>query len=389
MHVVQLLPELQEGGAERVVLDLNRELVRRGVASTVISRGGRLVAQVEADGGRHIRLDVCSKNPLTFPLRALRLRRTLATLSPDLVHVHSRLPAWLLRVANRRLGLPVVAAVHGLNRPGWYSRILTRSARIHCVSQVVRAHLRRHYNTPDSQMRIAYPGVNVERFDPARIDLDFVEYFRRTHRLDGHFIVTSVGRLAPGKDYETFIRGIQAARAQIPNIVGVIVGAGHRRHCRYERRLQNLVRTSGMADAIRFAGQQDQMAEIYAISDAVVSCSAKAESFGRTLAEALAMNTPVVATAHGGALEIVREKIDGFLFAPRDESALARCLETLRQQAPWRDLRAGILQRFALERTMDDILVIYREAQEATAYNSACLPLPLPSGALRPREVTA
>ena len=364
MHVVLLLPELEEGGAERGVVDLNRELVGRGVTSTVISRGGRLVAQIEADGGRHVRLNVCSKNLLTFLPRAWQLRRLLATLAPDLVHVHSRLPAWLLRVANLHLGLPVVTTVHGLNRPGRYSRILTRGARVICVSQAVRAHLQRHYGTPDNVLLVTYFGVDVDAFDPARLDRGFIERFRREHQLDGRFVVTSAGRLAPCKDYETFIRGILAARERVPNIVGVIVGGANARHRAYERRLRALVGALGAGDSIRFAGHHASMAEIYALSEVVVSCSAKPESFGRTLAESLAMDTPVIATAHGGALEIVREGTDGHLFPPRDVPALARCLERIRCRPAHCNLRDSVLQRFALARTITDTLAAYREALE-------------------------
>ena len=380
MHVVQLLPELAEGGVERVVVDLNRELVARGVKSTVISKGGRLVAQIEADGGHHVRLDVCSKNIVTFLFRAMRLRRVLAGLSPDVVHVHSRLPAWLLRVANQRLRLPVVTTVHGLNRPSSYSRILTQGARVICVSQAVRWHLVRHYQLAESRMRVTYFGVNARTFDPMRLDMEFIERFRREQRLNGRFVVTSAGRLAPCKDYETFIRGVLAARERVPNIVGVIVGGGSLRHRAYAQRLHALVRACGAEEAIRFAGGQDAMAEIYALSDVVVSCSAKPESFGRTIAEALAMNTPVIATAHGGALEIVREGTDGLLFPPRDVPALTRCLESIHRQPVYSNLRTSVLERFALPQTVTDTLDVYREAiqrTEATAAMERLLPVPI------------
>lgn len=93
MRVVQLLPALNEGGVERGVMELNREYVARGVESVVISRGGKLVPEIERHGGRHITLDVASKNPLTVPLRALRLRRVLRKVQPSIVHARSRVPA--------------------------------------------------------------------------------------------------------------------------------------------------------------------------------------------------------------------------------------------------------------------------------------------------------
>ena len=102
MHVVQLLPELNQGGVERGAVELSRELVKRGHQSTVISAGGSQVAQIEKDGGRHITFDVCSKNPLTVPRRIRALRHALCSMhpAPEILHARSRVPAWLCYFAN-------------------------------------------------------------------------------------------------------------------------------------------------------------------------------------------------------------------------------------------------------------------------------------------------
>ena len=75
MKILQLLPELNEGGVERGVVELNREFVRQGHTSIVISKGGRLVPSIAEAGGEHIAFDVCSKNPLSVPLRSYSLGR--------------------------------------------------------------------------------------------------------------------------------------------------------------------------------------------------------------------------------------------------------------------------------------------------------------------------
>ena len=58
MKIVQLLPELNEGGVERGTMELSRELVKLGHESIVISAGGKLVEQIQKDGGTHIIFDV-------------------------------------------------------------------------------------------------------------------------------------------------------------------------------------------------------------------------------------------------------------------------------------------------------------------------------------------
>ena len=366
MHIVQLLPELHEGGVERGVVEMNRELVRRGVTSTVISRGGRLVDEIHAAGGRHVALDVCSKNPFTAMRRMWWLRQVLEAQQPDLVHVRSRFPAWLLRVANRPLGLPVVSTVHGMNSVSAYSRIMTRADRVICVSQAVRSYLQQHYGTPDAVLRVIHRGLDAAAFDPAQLDTAFLEAFRREHRLGGCFVATSVGRITPLKGYETFVRGVVAARREVPSLVGVIVGGTHADRSEYAGRLHALVQELGAGEAIRFVGSQRNMGEIYALSDVVVSSSSKPESFGRTLIEAMAMNRPVLATAHGGALEIVRDGENGMLFPPEDAAALARCLVAVSRRT-FTGLRADVLARFSLEAMVESTLAVYREVLEKRA----------------------
>ena len=360
MHIVQILPALQEGGVERGVVEINRELIRRGVTSSVISCGGRLVPEIEAAGGRHVTLDVCSKNLLTAPRRASRLRRALEELQPDLVHVRSRVPAWLLRLANRHLHLPVVSTVHGMNSVSRYSRVMTEADRVICVSQAVRSYLQTHYDTPDTILRVIHRGLDAAAFDPAQLDTAFIERFRQEHQLNGCFVATSVGRITPLKGYETFLQGVATARQALPNLVGVIVGGTHDSRRGYEARLHALVRKLNLTGAIRFVGSQRHMSEIYAVSDVVVSCSTKPESFGRTLIEALALEKPVIATAHGGALEIIRDGQNGLLFPPGDAAALARCLTTASRQK-FTGLRADVLTRFTLENMIERTLAVYRE----------------------------
>jgi glycosyltransferase involved in cell wall biosynthesis len=172
------------------------------VTSTVVSRGGRLVACIERDGGRHVTVDVKSKNPLTAPLRVAALRRVLREINPDLVHYRSRVPGWLFRFANRNLRLPFVTTVHGFNSPGAYSRIMAVGARVICPSTAVVEFVRRHYDISADKIRLIPRGVDPQQFDPARLDAAFMAEFRDWQGLAGRFVVLGVGRITPLKGYD-------------------------------------------------------------------------------------------------------------------------------------------------------------------------------------------
>ncbi|MHC4552008.1 MAG: glycosyltransferase, partial [Planctomycetota bacterium] len=141
MKVMQLVPELNQGGVERGVVELSRELVRRGHESVVVSAGGKLVEQIERDGGEHITLDVCSKNPLTAFGRTRRLKRIICDVQPDIVHPRSRVPAWLCVFALKGLNVPLVTTVHGFNSVSAYSKVMTAGARVICVSTSIKEYI--------------------------------------------------------------------------------------------------------------------------------------------------------------------------------------------------------------------------------------------------------
>ncbi len=361
MHIVQILPALDEGGVERGTVELNREFVRRGVASTVISSGGRLAEAVVRDGGRHVGLDVKSKNPLTALSRASRLRRALQELKPDLVHYRSRVPGWLFALANRSLRLPFVSTVHGFNSVSPYSRIMTAGQRVICPSTSVAEFVRKHYGTPEEKIRLIYRGIDPQPFDPARLDAAFMAEFRRKNGLEGRFVVLGVGRITQLKGYDVLIRATGLARERLPNIRTVIVGGAEAARADYLRALQQLVEELGLSDHVVFAGSQRQIAEVYACGHVLVSGNkAKPEAFGRSMAEALAMGCPVIATRFGGALDIVREGVNGWLVEPGDAAQLADRLVQA-SQTSFSGLREDALARFSLEQMVEKTLAVYEE----------------------------
>jgi glycosyltransferase involved in cell wall biosynthesis len=366
MHIVQLLPELNQGGVERGAVELSRELVKRGHQSTVISAGGSQAAQIEKDGGRHITFDVCSKNPLTFPFRVLKLQTSLSKLSPDILHARSRVPVWLCYFANKKLKIPFVTTVHGFNSVSRYSEIMTRGDAVICVSNPVKEYIQKNYGTPDEKITVIHRGINPAEFDPEKLDSIWMDSFKTQYGLNGKFVVTAVGRITELKDYETFIRAIADCAQKIPNICGVIVGGVRHDKQAYYERLLTLVKDMHVEKHIIFAGSHSQMPEIYALSDVLVSCSKKPESFGRTLIEAMAMNTPVIATRHGGALDIIEEGLNGFLVSPGNVNELAEAIRR-QKEIPSTGLREYVLGRFTLEKMVETTIDVYKKTLEQHA----------------------
>lgn len=359
MRVIQFLPELNEGGVERGVVELNREYVKKGIESFVVSNGGKLVEQIEKDGGKHIKFDVCSKNIFTVFSRASKLRKIIKEINPDILHVRSRVPAWLVYFANKSLGIKVVSTVHGFNSVGFYSSIMQKADAVICVSNSIKEYIQKNYHTNEDKITVIPRGIDLDVFNPINIDKNFIENFQKEYELKDKFVVSSVGRITQLKDYETFIKAINLIKKEKKDIIALIVGGVRSDKEDYLNSLKALIKELDLEKNIIFTGSQSKIAEIYALSDVVVSSSKKPESFGRAVAEAIALNTPVVATNHGGVKDIIVENKNGFFFEVGNEKELFENI--LKAQNLGFDGYEYISKNFSLENMLNRTLEVYEK----------------------------
>lgn len=323
MKVVHLLPALEQGGVESVVCDLVREL-GNSWKSVVVSKGGRLVERIAAAGGRHIALDLKSKNPLTYFSRAWKLRKILRAEQPDLVCVHSRVPAWIY-VGVRRLDSiirsfdhsiispPWITYAHGANSVSRYSAVMTKGDLVVTPSRFLADYLKANYGTPEAKIRVIPNAVDFRRFDPDHLDQAFIAEKRRAWGIrEGDHVIMAIGRITPVKGLEELIRNFQtlaSGQETASPLKLVIVGAADKHHLRYLESLKKLASTVHLhlsPSPIIFAGQQAKIPECISIADEVVSANTvKPETFGLSVIEAYAMNKPVRAKRFGGVGEVM------------------------------------------------------------------------------------
>ena len=167
MKVMQLLPELNSGGVERGTLEIARALVSQGHQSLVVSNGGRLVAQLEAEGSTHLTLPVHKKS-LSSLWQIRPLRRLIMQYQPDIVHVRSRVPAWLTHFALR--GIPasqrphLISTVHGFYSVNRYSEIMTQAEKVIAVSDSVVQYITEHYKTARLKILYGFTGDRSKSF---------------------------------------------------------------------------------------------------------------------------------------------------------------------------------------------------------------------------------
>ena len=359
LTVVQLLPALEAGGAERSALEVARALVAAGHRSIVVSAGGRLVDRLEREGSEHVELPIGAKS-----LRALaqvpKLRALLRREKADVVHARSRMPAWVGWLAVRGLGRRThfVTTAHGLNSPGMYSSIMARGERVVCVSNTVRDYLLRNYPRTDPGKLVVIPrGVDQAEYPFGYVaDQSWREwFFAEFPQLAGAPLLTLPGRGTRLKGHAAAIELVSDLKARgIPTRL-LLLGARQEGRETYIAELERLATERGVADWLAISAQRDDARDVYAASALVLQLSNKPESFGRTVVEAIALCRPVLGYDHGGVGELLTDLYPAGRVPPGDRERLAERAAELLRAAP----AIAPLQRYRLADMQAATLALY------------------------------
>jgi glycosyltransferase involved in cell wall biosynthesis len=311
MKIIQILPELNAGGVERGTLELADYLVAAGHEALVISHGGRLVADLERSGARHITLPVHRKS-LASLWQVGRLRRVLSEERADVLHLRSRVPGWIAWLAWRGmdpLTRPrLVSTVHGFYSVNAYSAVMTRGERVIAVSESIRSYVLDNYpHVPAAAIRVIPRGVNPEHYGTGyRPAAQWLACWHAEHAgLAGKRVLLLPGRITRLKGHEEFFELLAALKAQGLPVHGLVAGDTHPKKRRYLKQLHILVRQLGLHQDVEFLGHRQDLREIMAVSDIVCALSRQPESFGRTVLEALALGKPVLGYDCGGVGELL------------------------------------------------------------------------------------
>jgi glycosyltransferase involved in cell wall biosynthesis len=367
--VLQIVPSLVSGGAERGTADLAGALAAAGWLPYVASAGGPLERELRRSGATHVTLPLVSKNPLVMRRNAATLTQLIRHHGIDIVHARSRAPAWSALSAACATGAHFVTTFHNAYgvRPALkrrYNSVMARGERVIAISQFVADYAASVYGVGSDRLRIIPRGVDLEVFDPRRVAAPRIISLAREWRLpDGAPVVMLPGRLTRWKGGLDFIAAIEILGRR--DICCLLIGAEQRRG--FRRELKATIERQGLGRLFRIVEDCTDMPAAYMLADVVVSASREPEGFGRVIVEAQAMERPVVATDHGGARETVISGVTGWLVPPCDPVALAAGIDQALSLSPGeraqlaRRTTAHVTAQFSREAMCARTIEVYKE----------------------------
>jgi glycosyltransferase involved in cell wall biosynthesis len=370
LSVLQVIPALDAGGAERTAVDVAHAVVAAGGKAWIATAGGRLAGEAEKAGAEIVAGPYDAKNPLTIWRNAAKLADLIRKNKIAIVHARSRAPAWSAYLAARRTGAKYVATYHSIyNAKGalkrWYNSIMTRGAAVIANSQYTADHVKAEHNIDPKILHVIPRGIDVAGFTPENISVERVEAVRKQWGLKpGKPVIVLPGRLTRWKGQLVFVEAL----ALLPNrnFEAVIVGDAQQRDS-YVDELRAALDRLELTQHVRIPGHCSDMPAAFTAADVIVTPSIEPEGFGRVAVEAQAMGRPVVASRLGAQTETILDGVTGFLFPPGDAKALAQGIaRALALPAAERDTmaktgRERVLRIYSVDAMCAATLAVYRQ----------------------------
>ncbi|MBM6596164.1 glycosyltransferase family 4 protein [Microvirga pudoricolor] len=376
--ILQIIPELEAGGAERTAVDVAEGLTEAGARALVATEGGRLVGELQAKGGVWVPFPAATKNPFSMALNVRRLARICHKEKVELVHARSRAPAWVGLGAARALNLPFVTTYHGSysgrsSVKVLYNSVMARGDAIIANSHYTADLIRSLYPQSADRIRVIHRGTDFMQFSPGAVTAERVEALRKAWGVSPYErVVLLAARLTGWKGQKVLIEAAAKLRdGGLSDVAFVLAGDAQGRDS-YVKELDALIGARKLQGMVHRVGHCTDMPAAFLAASVVTVPSTEPEAFGRSAVEAQAMGTPVVVSDLGAVPETVLspptvppQERTGWRIPPGDADALAESIgEALSLGATAKAglsarARAHVERHFSLERMVGSTLDVY------------------------------
>ena len=351
--IIQVIPDLGAGGAERTTIEVAEALVAAGARAIVASAGGRMEDDLKAVGGELARRkSLPSKVPITIHRNADWLAKLVKQENAQILHARSRAPAWAALWASKRSDAHFVTTYHGAYNAKssfkrWYNSVMARGEKVIANSEFIAAHIKSTYPAYADKIITIPRGVDLEIFAPEKVDRSRIEALKEEwfggEKPTGRLVVLP-GRLTRWKGQLAAVHAAARVKQTTQDWHLVFVGDPQGRDD-YVSELKTAISDNALDNHITLAPHCSDMAAAYKLADIVLAPSQDPEAFGRVAAEAGAMETPVIVSDHGGQREVVIQGETGVRTPPGNVDALAVAMLDLIQAHPDRLAAIGAAAR--------------------------------------------
>ena len=368
MIVMRLLSSLKHDESERGIFHLGRALVKNGHTSIIISSAdydNELVKRLERDGTLYHQLHMNKKSWISL-LQIIPLRHLIEQYNPDVIHVHSRTPAWILHLALRRARVSrppkLVSTMYGFYPINKYSKALLDVDTIITVSDSVTNYLKkglRREHMGSKAIRRIYRGIDTRRY-PYRhnpsvywIRRTFAEYPELEHK---KWLVfpTIIGH-EYGQEWLIDILG--NLQEQFPLIHVIIMDEDYREGDVAHEDFRQRSNALNLSERITYVGgKRNDMREWLSAANIVMALANQPESIGINALQAIHLGTPVIGWDQAAFTEILQPLYPQGLVKKHNAQALCKAVRNQLESVT----RPNMTDLFTMREMIEETLAVYQ-----------------------------
>jgi len=327
--VLQIVPQLKQGGVERGTLDIFRYLNKNQIKNYIFCENydAELLTTEE-------KKSIYTSNGLKFKkiFNFFKLNSLLSNLIKikkiNLVHISSRAPAFIFYKNIKNKNLKYVTSFHnpytGIFLKKFYNSYLLKGDVIICNSNFTKKYLIENFKIDKKEIFSVPRGTDLEYFNPKNISQSDIDNKKASLDISKEDIVLSIpSRFSKWKGHKKILSFLSSQPPSIKKILKLIliIDKSKLNEDTFFRNSDPLLKKN-----TRIIHPTRNISEIYAISDIIISCSLKPEGFGRTISESLAMNKIPIGSNCGGVKEQLEKFDRKLLFEKNDLSSFNNSL---------------------------------------------------------------
>ena len=225
-NILLSLMQLNIGGAETHVVELAKELKRKGFNIIVTSNGGVYVKELEEAGIKHYNVPLQNKNPYNMMKATRLLKKIIREEEIDIVHSHARIPSFILGKLYKKMKFPFVTTAHWVFNTSYGLKYITDwGEKTVAVSEDIKTYLMDNYHVPEGDINVTINGIDTEKFSP---DIDYSDISEELGLKETDTVITYVSRLDESRSLvaKQLIEAVPELDKKIENLKVIVVGAG-------------------------------------------------------------------------------------------------------------------------------------------------------------------
>ncbi len=366
-RVLLSLMQLDIGGAETHVVELARELKKRGFYVVVTSNGGVYESELKADGIKHYKVPLQNKNPMNVIRAFSALKNIINDEKIDLVHSHARIPSFILGKLQKKMKFPFVTTAHWVFTTKFGLKYITDwGQHTVAVSEDIKKYLIDNYNLPPENINVTINGIDTDKFSA---DTDFSDIKKEFGIQDGDNTIVYVSRMDEDRSFaaKCLIEATPYLAEKIENLKIIIVGNGN--DFENVKDLTEAANTKTGRRVIQLAGARTDINKLAAAGDLFVGVS-------RAALEAMASEKAVIIAGNEGYIGLFdKDKLDVGIDTNfccrgcenttteklRDDICAYFALDTSEKQRLAQFSRKTIMENYSVKKMADDNIAAYEK----------------------------